>query len=266
MQSRNGNHAKGIDVSHWQGVIDWKRVRSAGYSFAFLKATEGPKLVDDRFRVNSQGARSAGLLTGAYHFTRARNEADVNAELEHFVQTVESAGGLSSFKLPLALDVETKEGGTRANITAIVREWVTRFKLRTGRTLMIYTYPDFIDTSLDGTLGNVPLWYAYYNSGVPADKGGWTSWEFIQYTNKGRVPGINGDVDLNEYKGSEADLMAAYNRNDQGKEPDAPEWKEAGRQWLIKHAGISPEWQAEDPLDIGTLGAILAKYAASGNK
>ncbi|KHF34427.1 Lysozyme M1 precursor [Paenibacillus sp. P1XP2] len=65
MQSRNGNHAKGIDVSHWQGVIDWKRVRSAGYSFAFLKATEGPKLVDDRFRVNSQGARSAGLLTGA---------------------------------------------------------------------------------------------------------------------------------------------------------------------------------------------------------
>ncbi|KHF34428.1 Lysozyme M1 precursor [Paenibacillus sp. P1XP2] len=120
-----------------------------------------------------------------------------------------------------------------------MREWVTRFKLRTGRTLMIYTYPDFIDTSLDGTLGNVPLWYAYYNSGVPADKGGWTSWEFIQYTNKGRVPGINGDVDLNEYKGSEADLMAAYNRNDQGKGPDAPEWKEAGRQWLIKHAGIS---------------------------
>ncbi|MEI0739895.1 GH25 family lysozyme [Paenibacillus sp. JTLBN-2024] len=109
----------------------------------FLKATEGPKLVDDRFGVNSQGARSAGLLTGAYHFTRARNEADVNAELEHFVQTVESAGGLSSFKLPLALDVETKEGGTRANITAIVREWVTRFKLRTGQNAYDLHVPRF---------------------------------------------------------------------------------------------------------------------------
>jgi len=263
VQSRSGNHAKGIDVSHWQGVIDWKRVRNAGYSFVFLKATEGPKLVDDRFRANAQEARSAGLLTGAYHFTRARSAAEVKTELEHFIQTVESAGGLSSFKLPLALDIETKEGGNRANITANVREWANQIKLRTGRTLMIYTYPNFIDTSLDGTLGNIPLWYAYYSSGVPANKGGWASWEFIQYTNKGRVPGINGDVDLNEYKGSEAELMAAYNTPDRGTKPGAPEWKEAGRQWLVDHAGISKEWKAEDPLDIGTLGAILAKYDAS---
>lgn len=260
MQSRSDNHAKGIDVSHWQGVIDWKQVKKAGYSFVFMKATEGTKLVDDRFRVNAQGARSAGLLTGAYHLTRAKKPDDVKVELEHFVQVVESAGGLDAYKLPFVLDIETKEGGTRANISAIVHEWIRQFKLWTGRTLMIYTFPSFIDTSLDSTFGSVPLWYAYYNSGTPSNKGGWTSWEFIQYTNKGRVPGINGSVDLDEYKGSEAELMAAYNSPQPESQPKIPAWKEAGRQWLVDHAGISTDWKADDPLDIGTLGAILSKY------
>ncbi|MFU1792283.1 glycoside hydrolase family 25 protein [Paenibacillus azoreducens] len=263
MQSRSGNHAKGIDVSHWQGIIDWKQVKQAGYSFAFIKATEGAKLVDDRFRANAQGARSAGLLVGAYHLTRAQKPEDVKTELEHFVQTVESAGGMSSFKLPLVLDIETKEGGSKANISAIVREWIAQFKQRTGRTLMVYTFPNFIDTSLDNTFGSTPLWYAYYNSGTPANIGGWNSWEFIQYTNKGRVAGISGNVDLDEFKGNEAELMAAYNSQGTGPQPNVPAWKEAGRQWLVDHVGISTDWKADDQLDIGTLGAILSKYTAA---
>ncbi|MED5019910.1 glycoside hydrolase family 25 protein [Paenibacillus chibensis] len=263
VQSRSDYHAKGIDVSHWQGIIDWKQVKNAGYSFVFLKATEGAKLVDDRFRANAQGAKGAGLLTGVYHLTRAKIPQDVSAELEHFVQVVESAGGIDSFKLPFVLDIETKEGGTRANISAIVHEWIRLFKLRTGKVLMIYTFPSFIDSSLDSTFGNVPLWYAYYSSGSPANKGGWNAWEFIQYTNKGKVAGINGDVDLDEYKGSEAELMDAYQSTKP--QPNIPAWKEAGRQWLIEHAGISADWKADDPVDIGTLGAILTKYAAAAN-
>lgn len=263
LQSRSGNHAQGIDVSHWQGIIDWKQVKNAGYSFVFVKATEGTKLVDDRFRANAQGARTAGLLTGAYHLTRAQKPGDVKIELEHFVQVVESAGGIDTFKLPFVLDIETKEGGTKANITAIVQEWINQFKLRTGRTLMIYTYPNFIDTSLDAVFGSAPLWYAYYNSGTPANKGGWVSWEFMQYTNKGKVPGITGNVDMDEYKGSEAELMAEYNSPEPSSGTNVPAWKEAGRQWLVDHAGISADWKANDPLDIGTLGAILSKYTNS---
>ncbi|MDR0269172.1 glycoside hydrolase family 25 protein [Paenibacillus sp.] len=263
VQSRNSNHAKGIDVSHWQGIIDWKQVKNAGYSFAFTKATEGMKLVDDRFRINAQGAKAAGLLIGAYHLTRAHKVEDVKTELEHFVQIVESAGGMNSFRLPLVLDIETKEGGSRANISAIVREWITQFKLRTGRTLMIYTFPNFMDTSLDSVFGNTPLWYAYYGIGAPADRGGWKSWEFIQCTNKGRVPGINGNVDLDEYKENEVELMAAYNGQGPSSGPNVPAWKEEGRQWLVDHVGISTDWKADDQLDMGTLGAILSKYAAA---
>lgn len=260
MQSRSGNHAKGIDVSHWQGVIDWKQVKNAGYSFAFMKATEGTKLVDDQFRANARGAKSVGLLTGAYHLTRAKKPEDVKTELEHFVQIIESAGGVDSFRLPFVLDIETKEGGTRANISAIVHEWVRQFRLRTGRTLMIYTYPSFIDSSLDSTLGSIPLWYAYYSSGTPANKGGWKAWEFIQYTNKGKVPGISGNVDIDEFRGSEAELMDAYKTSQPPAGTAVPAWKEAGRQWLVDHVGISTDWKADDPLDIGTLGAILSKY------
>lgn len=93
MQSRSATHAKGIDVSHWQGIIDWKKVRGAGYSFAFLKATEGSRIVDDRFRANAQDAKNAGLLVGAYHFTRAASTDDVKNEVDHFLQVIESAGG-----------------------------------------------------------------------------------------------------------------------------------------------------------------------------
>ncbi|GAB6988854.1 glycoside hydrolase family 25 protein [Paenibacillus pini] len=260
MQSRSATHAKGVDVSHWQGIIDWKKVKAAGYSFAFIKASEGPKIVDDRFKANVQGAKAAGVLVGAYHFTRAAKPEDVRAELDHFLQMVDTGGGFDSLKLPCVLDMETKEGGSRSNISAIIREWSTQFKQRTGRNLMLYTFPNFIDTSLDKSLGDIPLWYAYYSSSVPPNKGGWTSWEFMQYTDKGKVAGISGNVDLNEYKGSEAELMAAANGSNSNPEGQAPAWKEGGRQWLIDHAGISKDWKAQDPIDIGTLGTILAKY------
>nr|WP_285854933.1 glycoside hydrolase family 25 protein [Paenibacillus cellulositrophicus] len=260
VQSRSATHAKGIDVSHWQGIIDWKKVRGAGYSFAFLKATEGSRIVDDRFRANAQDAKNAGLLVGAYHFTRAASPDDVKNEVDHFLQVIESAGGLSAFKLPFVLDIETKEGQTKARISQIVNTWGTQFKQRTGRTLMIYTFPSFIDSYLDSSLGSYPLWYAYYSSGTPANKAGWKAWEFIQYTNKGKVPGISGDVDLNEYKGSEAELMAAYSNPTPNTSETAPQWKESGRQWLIDQVGISSDWKAEDPVDIGTLGSILLKY------
>lgn len=260
MQSRSSSHAKGIDVSHWQGIIDWKKVRSAGYSFAFIKATEGARIVDDRFRANAQDARSAGMLVGAYHFTRAASPEDVKLEIDHFLQIVESGGGLSSFKLPFVLDMETKEGGSKAITTMIAQTWIKQFNQRTGRNLMLYTYPSFIDSSLDNSLGGTPLWYAYYNNSTPANKGGWKSWEFIQYTNKGKVPGITGDVDLNEYKGSEADLMTAFNNQAQDPKTNVLAWKESGRQWLIEQVGISTDWKADDPIDIGTLGTILMKY------
>ncbi|GIP21357.1 glycoside hydrolase family 25 protein [Paenibacillus sp. J22TS3] len=271
MQTRSDSHAQGIDVSHWQGSIDWKKVRAAGKSFVFIKATEGTRYQDDHFLSYFKGAKSAGLLVGAYHFTRAAKPAEVKAEIDHFLTVIGLAGGLDAFDLPFVLDIETKEAGTRANVTATVRAWVDEFRRRTGKYPLIYTYPSFIEGYLDNSLKDVPLWYAYYSHVPPGNKAGWKSWEFLQYTSEGKVPGISGNVDLNEYKGSEAELMAAYSKGDSGNNGNsgspggsgsAPAWKESGRQWLIDQAGISSDWKAEDPVDIGTLGAILAKLQA----
>ncbi|MBP2001185.1 lysozyme [Paenibacillus shirakamiensis] len=264
MQARSTAHAQGIDVSHWQGTIDWTKVKASGKSFVFIKATEGTSYTDPQFVTYVKGARAAGLLVGAYHFTRASKPADVAAEVAYFLTTLNLIGGVASLDLPAVLDAETKEAGTPVNITATIRAWVDEFKRRTGKLPFLYTYPSFIDAYLNASLGDVPLWYAYYSSTVPANKAGWNAWEFMQYSSEGSVNGISGSVDMNEYRGTLADLKNAYQKattpipND----PPAPalQWKESGRQWLIEHAGISPDWKASDVIDIGTLGAILSKY------
>lgn len=88
MQSRSVSHARGIDVSRWQGSIDWKQVREAGISFVFIKASQGSSLEDPKFAENVQGAKAAGLLVGAYHFLGAASAAAARQEAKHFVETM----------------------------------------------------------------------------------------------------------------------------------------------------------------------------------
>ncbi|MGF7050249.1 lysozyme [Paenibacillus sp. DS2015] len=264
---RSNSNARGIDVSHWQGVINWEQVRAEGHVFAFIKASEGKSVKDKKFIANVQGATMAGLLVGAYHFSRAASPTEVKAEVDHFLTV--TAPLADSMKLPLVLDIETNEAGSRTNTVKTVRAWVDYFKQRTGIFPMIYTFPNFMDTSLDASLGDIKLWYAYYNEDrSPIDRGGWKEWEFLQYSSSGTVKGISGNVDMNEYKGSEAKLRAAYDDNKEIPPvppvevgPKLPQWKETGRQWLVDQLEISEDWKSTDTVDIGTLGTILARYA-----
>lgn len=265
MQNRNTAHAQGIDISHWQGTINWPQVRADGKVFAFIKASEGSTVKDKQFLTNVQNALAAGLLVGAYHFSRAASQAEVKAEVDHFISVISPV--ILDMKLPLVLDIETKEAGNQANIVKMVRAWVEYFKQRTGKYPMIYTFPNFIDTSLDASFGDIKLWYAYYNSdGNPINRGGWKEWEFLQYSSAGKVNGISGNVDVNEYKGSEAELRAMYDPKvvtpppSTEVEPESPLWKEAGRQWLIDELEISKDWKATDMIDIGTLGTVLSRF------
>ncbi|WP_052676062.1 glycoside hydrolase family 25 protein [Paenibacillus sp. IHBB 10380] len=267
MQVRSSSNARGIDVSHWQGVINWQQVRAEGHVFAFIKASEGKSVKDKKFIANVQGATMAGLLVGAYHFSRAASPADVKAEVDYFLTVTDPVE--DSMKLPFVLDIETNEAGSRTNTVKTVRAWVDYFKQRTGIFPMIYTFPNFIDTSLDdSSFRDIKLWYAYYNKdSSPNDRGGWKEWEFLQYSSSGTVKGISGNVDMNEYKGSEAQLRAAYDpkttipSEPPEVEPKPPQWKETGKQWLVDQLGISEDWKSTDTLDVGTLGTILARYA-----
>jgi lysozyme len=196
----------GVDVSHYQGDIDWGQVKDSGISFAFLKATEGTTFIDDTFVQNLQNARAVGIKVGAYHFMRATSATEARKEADYFISLINDNGGFGVLDLPPVLDVEIATADTKQQITTIVRAWIRRVNNITGRQPIIYTYPYFADQYLDVSLSDIPLWLANYDVDQPADRAGWTHWTFLQYSDKGEVPGIQGNVDMDEYEGTVEDL------------------------------------------------------------
>ena len=186
---------RGIDVNGAKGPVDWSRVRSAGFEFAFLKATEGRTFDDERFGFNRRAAKAAGLVVGAYHYARPDNNSP-EAEAEHFLRIARPTRG----ELLPALDWET------APPTAA---WALRF-LRAVETAIaaapiLYTFPDFLRrTGSFDALRRFPLWYARYgpNDGQvhPASPPQVFRFAVHQFTSRGRAPGVAGDTDLNLVK------------------------------------------------------------------
>ncbi|HEV3471189.1 MAG TPA: GH25 family lysozyme, partial [Pyrinomonadaceae bacterium] len=108
----------GIDVSHYQGGVNWEAVKAAGCAFAFAKATEGAGVTDPFFHANWAGMKAAGLLRGAYHFFRPAQDAAQQAA--HFLSTVQLQPG----DLPPVLDVETADGVAGADLVGGVQTWL----------------------------------------------------------------------------------------------------------------------------------------------
>jgi lysozyme len=191
----------GIDVSHYQQVVDWAKVKAAGIAFAFAKATDGLNS-DPTFARNWAGIGNAGLLRGAYHFFRPLKDAA--AQAKHFMDVVSLAVG----DLPPVLDVETADGASNDAMQSGVKTWLDTVAAQTGVTPMIYAAPGFWNQHLNDQFGSHPLWIAEY--GVPSPKlpHGWTNWNFWQYSQSGQVDGVSGNVDLDYFQGSMDDLTA----------------------------------------------------------
>lgn len=217
MQSRSVSHARGIDVSRWQGSIDWKQVREAGISFVFIKASQGSSQEDPKFVENAQGAKAAGLLVGAYHFLGAASAAAARQEAKHFVETMKKAGPLAWFDLPPVLDYENNPAGiSRAAINQVAAAFLEEVERLTGRQPILYTGNAFA-ANFDESLGRYDLWIARYSeTRVPDDRPAWTKWTFWQYTDSGRIHGITGKVDLNVYAGTLSDLKAYASKGNPG--------------------------------------------------
>jgi lysozyme len=190
---------QGIDVSHYQGTIDWQQVAQAGIRFVFVKATQGITVVDPQFQTNWQGAKAAGLLRGAYHFF----EPDDDPGLQ--VQNLLAALGDDPGELPPALDVETH--GDAVQILAGVQMWISLVEAALGRTVILYTSPGFWKTLGAPGLPGQPLWIAEYGVSAPKLPAGWTDWTFWQSSQSGTVAGIQGAVDLDEFQGTLEDLQ-----------------------------------------------------------
>jgi GH25 family lysozyme M1 (1,4-beta-N-acetylmuramidase) len=199
---------RGIDISHWQGSIDWRRVADDGISFAIAKASQGTGFVDDRYAANRAGARSAGVTFGAYHFADPDPRAgDARAEADHFLEVADPRPG----ELIPTLDIERNGGLSPAALRTWVRTWLERVRARLGVRPMIYTGPYFWETSMGGTslfadLGYDVLWVAHWTDGSPTVPGGnWGGhgWTFWQYTDCERVAGIAGCVDGDRFNGTD---------------------------------------------------------------
>ena len=200
---------EGIDVSHWQGTIDWGKVRAAGKKFAFIKASEHTSFVDDKYQTNRSRAKAAGVLVGAYHFARPNSgTTDAYAEADHFIETADWVSG----ELRPVLDLEDTGGLSSSALQTWVKAFVQRIYDRTGVRAIIYVSPSFWSTKMGNSSwfaqnGYDVLWIAHWTTAsspsVPAENWGGKSWTFWQYTSDGSVPGISGRVDLDRYKGTD---------------------------------------------------------------
>lgn len=199
MQAGQSSNAQGIDVSHYQGAIDWYKVKAAGKVFVFVKASQGATSQDETFSSNVQGARAAGLLVGAYHFLTATSTAAAQAEAAHFINVVQSVGSL---ELPLVMDYENNPSNVdRATINEIALAFLQDVERLSGRKPLVYTGNAF-GQNFNATLGAYDLWIARYSNGLsPEDTTAWKQWTFWQYSDAGQVDGISGKVDLNQFNG-----------------------------------------------------------------
>ena len=203
---RVGPTISGLDVSHWQGAVDWSRVADAGKRFVFLKATDDDDYVDPTFATNRAGARANGLSVGAYHFARPDpSPGDARQEARFFVRVANPRPG----DLLPVLDMETSQGLNQDGVTSWARTWVGTVRELTGVTPLVYTSPygwssRTGDTPLLARDG-APLWVAHWGVSaptLPADDWGGRGWVVWQHTSEGHVPGIAGDVDLDRLAGT----------------------------------------------------------------
>ena len=204
MSSNSTPRLTGIDVSHYQGRVDWQAVRAAGCAFAFAKATEGAGVTDPEFAANWAGMKAAGLARGAYHFFRPAQDAKEQAA--HFLSTVQLAPG----DLPPVLDVETNDGVAGSTLVGGVQTWLDAVEPVAGVTPVIYAAASFWDAHLNSDFGRYPLWIAHYtNAPSPAPlPAGWTDWAFWQYSQSLHISGVGGAADHDYFNGTAEDLQA----------------------------------------------------------
>lgn len=182
---------KGIDVSSWQGEIDWKRVKEDGIEFAFIRAGHGLRTPDKYFQVNMEGANAADIPAGVYFYSTAQDEATAIKDAQFAIKSME--GYEVSYPVVIDLEDASQQELSKTEIGEIAKAYCDEIA-KAGYTPMIYCneywYNNYIDAS---QLGNIEKWVARYNvtysKSIP--RGIWQS------CCNGRVEGISGDVDIN---------------------------------------------------------------------
>jgi GH25 family lysozyme M1 (1,4-beta-N-acetylmuramidase) len=261
----------GIDVSAFQGSIDWTAVAAGGAQFAYIRASEQQGIPDPYFDANYDGAKTNGLYAGAYHRARpdvssGRAQADYLIDHARYVEDGRT--------LPPMLDIEwprTNWPGldacynmTPAQLSAWIREFVDQVRARTGHLAMIYTNPNWWNpcTGNNATFGANPLFNSGYVANPPPPPAGWATWTFWQYSDSGALPGdqdvFNGDyAALARLAGGTPFGLRAHAN---GRYVTA---EYAGSQPLIANRTAIGPWERLDQVDAGG-GYVALRSHANG--
>ncbi|PWV94524.1 lysozyme [Paenibacillus cellulosilyticus] len=195
---------KGIDVSHFQGMVDWDRVSAdSKWQFAYIKATEGMDMTDEQFSGNWEGAKRVGLKRGAYHFFTTQS-AGVD-QAEHYIEVVPK----EEDSLPPVIDIEIAldkdADGIRQQLTQLCEKLEAFYN---QRPILYVTYDTF-NTYIADHFEGYEIWIMdiiKYPT-LRRDR----EWTFWQYNHRARIAGIDGYVDTNVFHGSKNDFAAKFN-------------------------------------------------------
>ncbi|HEY1954774.1 MAG TPA: GH25 family lysozyme [Polyangiaceae bacterium] len=200
-----GSVVKGVDVSIYQGSVDWSKVKAAGKVFAIARVSDGTGTIDSTFATNWKGMKAQGLVRGVYQFFEPGDDPTKQADLVS--SQVKSAGGFDAGDLPPVMDMEVTGGQTDATIQSHMQTWLDTIEKSIGRKPIIYTN---LNTSshFGGKFTGYPLWVASWGASCPTMPNGFKGWKFWQDADNGSVSGISGAVDTDEFNGTLADLKA----------------------------------------------------------
>ncbi|MDD2634078.1 MAG: glycoside hydrolase family 25 protein [Bacteroidales bacterium] len=188
----------GIDVSHYQTNINWEKLlKTHKIDFVIVRATMGHNKTDSKFLKNWKALNNAKIIKGAYHYYRPDENSTVQAK--NYIKNVELKAG----DLPPVLDIEKYSRVQSINsLKAGLLNWLEIVEKQYGVTPILYTYHNFYVSTIkkDKRFDKYPVWIAWYNvkqnpNSVLSD------WVFWQFTDKGILEGIEGDVDINVFNG-----------------------------------------------------------------
>lgn len=189
---------KGLDVSNHQGAIDWKLVANTKrYTFVYIKATEGHDYTDDYFLKNWKEAKKNGLLVGAYQFFSTRSSGAEQASF--FIAFVPKANDALPPVVDVEIDLKKDPTKIREELTNLLIELENYYH----KQPILYVRYDTYNAYIKGYFSEYPLWvrdifkFPTYNS----------DWLIWQYSNRGRVNGIQNYVDINVFKGTKKELL-----------------------------------------------------------
>ena len=180
---------EGIDVSHYQGDIDWDAVAATKeISYVYIKASEGESLTDDYYRQNIEGAHRVGLKVGSYHYYRP--DADQEAQYNNLVSQIRG----SEQDLAVIVDVEKRGSKSEEDFIADLKAFLLKVEKKYNSKPIIYTFHNFYNRYLSGQFKDYRLMIARYRSDAPQLDDG-KDFEAWQYTQRGKIDGIRGYVD-----------------------------------------------------------------------